>query len=78
MVTQIENIIYFTNELLKGNKYYFKAKLIGRFIRIIPFANLKVVIHEHLNVQHHFVLDRENPIKVVIRGLLRSMDIDLI
>lgn len=73
MVTQVKNINDFTNDLLLGDKFNFESKFAGRYIRIFSasFRN-KVTIHEHLkqcNIQHYLILDRQSPIKVVIRDL---------
>lgn len=82
LVTEVDNVIKLTNEMSSNDRCKFEAKIYGNFTRIYP-ASLrdKMIIHEclkHRKIQHYIIPGREIPLKVVIRGLRRFTDQDLL
>lgn len=79
MVTQIPNII---NELPSNDKFNFESQSLVNFVRISPDSiRDKFSLHEYYFkkniIQHYLIPDREIPMTVVVRGLSRSLDMDL-
>lgn len=80
MVTGITNNI--AVELSSGDKFGFEVKITGNCLKISLLTSVKKIsIIECLwqqKVQHYVVPDREISIKVVIRGLPLSTNLELI
>lgn len=82
MVSQIPNIIEFTNKLSSNNKFKFYEKSERIIYRISPYTTgNKLSLHERFkqnSTQYYWIPDREIPMEALIRGFYSSLGMNLV